>query len=277
MFRDPGSRIIDARMSQRKRLLSIYIVAALLVSVFVLVGAIQEVETDPYAAPIMIDGEAKKRTVDYVSRPERARFIQRVYALVSLQIAATCMISVLMMQAKATFEPFLSSSAYFVAVFGNLIALLVFRFNTFLSFILVISFTILMSLNIGRACVIYSETKGVQIVIRAFVLTLGTFIGLTVFTMYSTTDYEFLGPFCFVALQLLIFEMFFACFGQFNGFWPYFGVLTFCGYIIYDTNQICRRYSTNEFVLAALDLYLDALNLFLQILKILGDSNKRRS
>jgi len=43
----------------------------------------------------------------------------------------------------------------------------------------------------------------------------------------------------------------------------------FSGYIIYDTNEMIRRYDVDEWVWAVVNLYLDIINLFLRLLEIL--------
>ncbi|WP_146547960.1 Bax inhibitor-1/YccA family protein [Rummeliibacillus suwonensis] len=48
------------------------------------------------------------------------------------------------------------------------------------------------------------------------------------------------------------------------------GVLLFVGYTLYDMNQIARSYiSDDEVPLVALDLYLDFINLFTELLKLI--------
>ncbi|KAJ4845725.1 hypothetical protein Tsubulata_014601 [Turnera subulata] len=46
--------------------------------------------------------------------------------------------------------------------------------------------------------------------------------------------------------------------------------LVFCGYIVYDTDHLIKRFSYDEYILASAALYLDILNLFLSILRILS-------
>lgn len=48
------------------------------------------------------------------------------------------------------------------------------------------------------------------------------------------------------------------------------GALLFCMFIIYDTHQIMTRVNAEEYVLASIELYLDMLNLFVSILRILN-------
>ncbi|KAF2287808.1 hypothetical protein GH714_002790 [Hevea brasiliensis] len=49
--------------------------------------------------------------------------------------------------------------------------------------------------------------------------------------------------------------------------------LVFCGYIIYDTDNLIKRFSYDEYILASAALYLDILNLFLSILRVLSQRN----
>ena len=56
--------------------------------------------------------------------------------------------------------------------------------------------------------------------------------------------------------------------GQF--IYAFLGAILFSAYIVYDTFELIKRYSVDEYVWASVGLYLDILNLFLRILEILG-------
>lgn len=47
------------------------------------------------------------------------------------------------------------------------------------------------------------------------------------------------------------------------------GAVIFSGFIVYDTETLIKRYTYDEYIWASVVLYLDILNLFLEILKIL--------
>lgn len=47
------------------------------------------------------------------------------------------------------------------------------------------------------------------------------------------------------------------------------GAVIFCGFIIFDTHLIMHKLSPEEYILASVNLYLDFLNLFLYVLRIL--------
>jgi FtsH-binding integral membrane protein len=44
--------------------------------------------------------------------------------------------------------------------------------------------------------------------------------------------------------------------------------ILFCGFIIYDTDSLIKRYAYDEYIWAAVSLYLDIINLFLSILTV---------
>lgn len=48
--------------------------------------------------------------------------------------------------------------------------------------------------------------------------------------------------------------------------------LLFSAYLVYDTDQLIKRYTYDKFILASVALYLDILNLFISILQILNSS-----
>jgi hypothetical protein len=54
--------------------------------------------------------------------------------------------------------------------------------------------------------------------------------------------------------------------------YAYCGSLLFCFYILYDTHMICNRLGYDDYIVAAIELYLDLINLFLFILRLLASS-----
>lgn len=53
------------------------------------------------------------------------------------------------------------------------------------------------------------------------------------------------------------------------------GALLFCGFIIFDTHVLMYKLSPEEYVLAAISLYLDIINLFLHLLRFLEAVSKK--
>lgn len=44
--------------------------------------------------------------------------------------------------------------------------------------------------------------------------------------------------------------------------------IIFCGYIVYDTDNLIKRYGYDEYIWASISLYLDVINLFLSLLTV---------
>jgi protein lifeguard len=51
------------------------------------------------------------------------------------------------------------------------------------------------------------------------------------------------------------------------------GAMIFSAYIVYDTDNLIKRHTYDEYIGASVTLYLDILNLFLSILRILREAN----
>jgi len=54
-----------------------------------------------------------------------------------------------------------------------------------------------------------------------------------------------------------------------------FGALLFSGFIVFDTQMIMKRVSPEEYIVATIELYLDIINLFIEILKIMEKVNRK--
>jgi protein lifeguard len=52
------------------------------------------------------------------------------------------------------------------------------------------------------------------------------------------------------------------------------GAVLFSLFLIFDTQQMMTQLSPEEYILATINLYMDILNLFLYILRILNELNR---
>lgn len=116
-----------------------------------------------------------------------------------------------------------------------------------------------------------------RIVLQALVFTFGIFIALTLFACQTKYDFTSWMPYLFGALWVLILFGFMAAFfPKSSGVELGYGIvaaLIFSGYILVDTQLVIRHYHVEEEIAAAISLYLDILNLFLAILRILNSQN----
>jgi FtsH-binding integral membrane protein len=117
----------------------------------------------------------------------------------------------------------------------------------------------------------------------AFVVTAGMFGAMSLYGMFTKRDLTALGGLLFMALVGLILASVVSIFwrnGVFNAIINYAGVLIFVGLTAYDTQKLkyIARATANDpraaarlSVNGALALYLDFLNLFLLLLRIMGN------
>ncbi|KAG5342663.1 hypothetical protein C0989_010631 [Termitomyces sp. Mn162] len=169
--------------------------------------------------------------------------------------------------------------SFYVPLFGTLVNLgLLFwkRHSHPLNFILLSTFTLMEAFTLGVVVAFYDNV----IVMQALLITLGVFIGLTLFTLQSKYDFSGMGPFLFGGLialsavasfflspeQLTIFTVMTGLVGVFIPFgktmdliYAIGGCLLFSGYIVYDTYNINAKLSPDEFIMGAISLYLECV------------------
>jgi FtsH-binding integral membrane protein len=114
-----------------------------------------------------------------------------------------------------------------------------------------------------------------DIFVKAGVVTLGLFLGLTAVVFLTKKDFSFLGPILmiggFVALGFIASGI---IFGFSLGSVFAFVMVAFAGAaILYDTSNILHRYQTNQHVAASLALFASVALLFWYILQIFMSSD----
>lgn len=102
---------------------------------------------------------------------------------------------------------------------------------------------------------------------------------LTLYTWLSRRDFSAWGSFFVVGVWVLIgtslLNLFFQ--NQTAQLWIAGGtVLVFSGLLVFDTWRLKNVYGPEEYIVAAVQIYLDLLNMFLAIVSLLG-GNRRSS
>lgn len=201
-------------------------------------------------------------------------FIRKVYAILTVQILTTAALSAVSFF-SAPYKNWIQSNQWmmWVSLFGAIgFMLLTFwkrkSYPTNLMFLA--GFTALEAYSISVITSFYDS----RIVLEALVFTLGIFVALTLFACQTKYDFTNWLPYLFGGLWIVI------IFGFMAAFFPYnskvelgYGIvvaLLFSGYILVDTQLIIRHYHVEEEIAASISLYLDVINLFLAILRILN-------
>jgi len=210
----------------------------------------------------------------------RKGFVTKVYAILCLQLAITVVICFSMMQFGGySLAMWMMTDGYWTrtaSFFGAiaLICALMAQKNRFPhNFVLLGAFTACMSYVIGVTCTLYAAAGMGVLVVEAFAITSILFIGLTLFVMHSKIDFSFLG---FILPTLLLVLMVWGLFTMlffesfvFRQVYALGGTVLFALYILYDTHAIMTYLQYDEYILGAVNLYLDFINLFIMILQLL--------
>jgi hypothetical protein len=209
----------------------------------------------------------------------RQAFVRKVYSILFTQILATAIVGGFLSQSVTAISWIQQHVwAFYVPLFGSLILLgLLYwkRHSSPMNFILLGTFTAAEAVTLGVAVAFYDNT----IVLQALLITVGVFLGLTVFTFQSKYDFSGMAPFLFGGLMALVATGLVGIFVPFSRtvdlVYAAGGCLIFSGYIVYDTYVINKKLSPDEYIMGAISLYLDFINLFLSILRVLNNVNDR--
>jgi len=214
------------------------------------------------------------------SGEERATLVRRTYGLVFVSVIVTALgvafarTQPALMQAVIQ-HPIITMLAMFAPLWMAMRA----RHSYPRNLILVLLFTFIEGLFIAPFLTL-AERQSPGIVGQAGILTLSTFGVLSLYALISKRDFSAWGSFFFVGLWVLIatslLNIFFPT--ALGTLWIAAGtVLVFSGLLVFDTWRIVRSgaYGPDDYVPAAVNIYLDLLNLFLAIVSLLGGGRRR--
>lgn len=211
---------------------------------------------------------------------ERAALVRRTYGLVFLGVvvslggavfAATqaslmnAVVAHRFISAICFFAPFLMLQAAPRAYPRNIILMLLFTF--------------IGGIMLAPSMLVYLRVQP-GVLAEAGLLTFAAFGGLTLYAAVSRRDFSAWGGFFAVGLIVLFITLvlgtFFPSIG--GSLWiAGAGVFVFSGLLVFDTWRILRsgQLGPDDYVIAAVTIYLDVLNLFLFILSLVSGGNRR--
>jgi modulator of FtsH protease len=168
------------------------------------------------------------------------------------------------------------SSPLFLGVFIGAVILMIATFflrNSPMGLVTVFGFTGLMGFALGPTLTHYLKMPGGgMLVAMAAGLTAAIFIGLSLYVLVTGKDFSFMGGMLFTALLALVLAGFIGLFFHapvMQLALAVISVIVFSGYVLYDTSTIIHGGETN-YIVATVSLYLDILNLFVNLLRILN-------
>ncbi|HET9425638.1 MAG TPA: Bax inhibitor-1/YccA family protein [Gemmatimonadaceae bacterium] len=209
------------------------------------------------------------------SGAERATLVRRTYSVVFLGIIVTCVGA-----AFAMSQPSLMAAVQehpiitMIAVFAPLI--LVMRNPRQFPQNVALTGLFAFAEGVWLAPLLFvAERTQPGIINQAALLTLGTFGALTAYAVFSRRDFSAWGSFFMIGLVILLITSILNIFFRSSAAALYISAATvfvFGGLLVFDTWRIVRsgQYGEDDYVAAAVQIYLDLLNMFLAILSLLG-------
>lgn len=218
---------------------------------------------------------------EFSNKSIRHGFIRKVYSILMLQLLITVGMIALFVYHEGTKKWVQVHPEMFWVCFASTIVLLIcmacctgVRRKTPMNFIFLFLFTIAEGFMLATAASIYEANE----VLLAVGITAAVCLGLTLFAFQTKWDFTVLNGFLFVALLVFVIFGLIAMF--FHGktirlVYAAVGALLFSLYLVYDTQLMIggtHKYtiSPEEYIFAALNLYIDVVNIFLYVLSMIG-------
>ncbi|RZC42534.1 Bax1-I domain containing protein [Asbolus verrucosus] len=220
---------------------------------------------------------------DFSDKSIRRGFIRKVYSILMVQLAITMGFIAWFLYHEPTKKFVQHHTELFiislVVIFVTMIALVCcgeIRRKTPTNYIFLFIFTLAESFVLA----VCSSTYEVEEVMMAVGITAAVCLGLTLFAFQTKYDFTMCGGILFVAVLILFIFGIVAIFIHnkiLHLVYASLGALIFSIYLVYDTQLMMggsHKYSISpeEYVFAALNLYIDIINIFMYILSIIGTS-----
>ncbi|GAV63342.1 Bax1-I domain-containing protein [Cephalotus follicularis] len=225
-------------------------------------------------------GETLYPGLSYGENQLRWGFIRKVYGILAAQLVLTTIVSATVVL-YSPLSGLLTGNSGLLFLLCILSLVLIWPLHVYhqkhpVNFIILGLFTASLSFSVGVSC---ANTDG-RIVLEALILTAAVVSSLTGYTFWASKkgkDFSFLGPILFTSLVILILTSFIQMFMPLGptstAVYGGISALVFCGYIVYDTDNLIKRFTYDDYILASAALYLDILNLFITILRVLKQAD----
>lgn len=240
-------------------------------------------QEDEVTSPNSIDLSTQKW-----SRKYRLDFIKKVYSIFTVQMLSTVAITATIMNNPAlsrllllNFEA-VSLTTFAVSTAAAMALLLIpnCRYSSPMNFILLGLFTLAQSVVVGT----FSSLFNPRTVCLGSMHTLSALLAITLYAFQPNPKYDLTASGNILLASLAALTMgtvlnFFFRMPVMDNLIAGLLAVVFAGYIAFDTQMIVggkskRQYATDDYILAALNLYQDVISFFIQVMKILGSREK---
>ncbi|XP_017023731.1 protein lifeguard 1 [Drosophila kikkawai] len=240
----------------------------------------------PYGSSIeSADGEGQgPKGLDFNNDSIRRGFVRKVYLILLGQLMCTLgLLALLTCDSDVKLYVAESRVMFLLAWVGMLVILGVLTCNEGArrkaptNFIFLGAFTLGQSFLVSVMACRYAPKE----IFMAVVITAVICLGLTVFAMQTTFDFTMMGGMLVSFLLVLVLFGFVSVFtnsSMISKLFVCLGALVFSFYLVFDTQMMVggkHRYSISpeEYIFAALNLYMDVVNIFLNFVQMIGGSD----
>ncbi len=218
---------------------------------------------------------------------ENSRFMSGVYRWMTMGILLTAVISFFVGNSRSMVEAILTNKILFYGLLIGEIGLVIFlsaainKLSALSATLIYLFYSALNGMTLSIIFLIYTQDS----IFSVFLTTAVAFGGLSAFGYVTKKDLGPIGTFCTMGLWGLIgfglLSFFFPSLMSARTSWVYnvIGLIIFSGLTAYDTQKIKKsniignegtEEDHKETILGALTLYLDFINLFLFLLRLMG-------
>ncbi len=139
----------------------------------------------------------------------------------------------------------------------------------------VYAFTFISGMTLFPIIAYYTGTLGAGTVLEAMGVTAVSFLVAAGVASHRSFDFSFLRGFVFIGLIALVLMGLLSIFFSFSSFmqmgYTMLGIAVFIGFVLFDVNRISRvGVAESQIPWVVLSLYLDIINLFLFVLRLMG-------
>jgi hypothetical protein len=209
--------------------------------------------------------------------------MQKVFGLMGLGTAITGLAAFFTANSPAMLQLLFGTGLRYLVIFAPLAFVLVLSFGinrmrASTAQLVFWLFSAVMGLSLASIFIVYTQ----QSIVTTFFVSSATFLGMALYGYTTKRDLTGWGSFLFMGLIGLIVASLIGFFVQSSALQfaiSVIGVLIFTGLTAYDTQKIKEMYYAGDSaetggkkaIMGALSLYLDFINLFLYLLRFIGD------
>jgi FtsH-binding integral membrane protein len=216
--------------------------------------------------------ESAMRSVATTHKDEKEGFLRKVFGIVSFQLVITFIIA-FGASASENFGSFCSHPATIIfsllLLIVGMVCALIFKDKVPWNYCGLISFTV------GESFIIASSTAAIdpEIVLTAIVITLLMSTGLTGFACVATEDnivHYLIFTLCLWIMEFLVLGLVITRFAWLESLLYSLCALGYGSYLVVDAFVIKEQYSVDEYIPAAIIIYLDIIRIFMYVLAALA-------